>query len=412
MKKKLLNYLLSIVFVFLNGAVHAATLSDDAGHKLAINHAKAGSYQQALSLIKLLADKHPKPSRFYYDYLSILGWAEKHKLVVSQSVDINVKQAPLYVIKTIAIAMRDQQRFKDAEKLYRTITSRFPNNLDGKVGLALVLIDQQKHTLAKQQLTVLSIKHPKNTAVLYALAYLYESKQQRLQAISIYEQISAINPADRSAHKKIILTLNKIGASHLAYSLIKNFSLFNAEELASIRANMAAHQIRWGQVPSLKEEHRFDETDVAIRDIKNNIKNNQQHLGKISPLTLNERFDLLVALRNRVPMEAVIKQYDSLLSDNVNVPTYSKNAYCDALLYQERPNEAENCYVEIIAAGHQNINAKVALFYAYLENEKFTIARQWIKQIASEQPSSLKGIGKRKILKGTLKRHKPNLPVL
>ncbi|PCH85382.1 MAG: poly-beta-1,6 N-acetyl-D-glucosamine export porin PgaA [Piscirickettsiaceae bacterium] len=404
LKQRLLNYLLSIILVFFNGAIHAATLSDDAGHSLAITHAKAGAYKQALSIIKPLADKHQKPSRFYYDYLSILGWAKQHKSVIGQSVDINVQQAPLYVVKTIAIALRDQRLFVDAERLYRTITARFPNNVDGKIGLTLVLIDQQKYTVAKRQLTVLSKQHPKNTAVLYALAYLHESKQEFLQAIPIYEQISAINPADRSIHKKTILALNKIGASHLAFSLIKDPSLFTPAELASIRANMAAHQIRWGQVPSLKEEHRFDETDIAIRDLKNNIKDNQQRLGEVSPITLNERFDLLVALRNRVLMKAVIQQYESLISDNINVPNYSKNAYCDALLYQERPNDAENCYVEIIATGHQNINAKVALFYAYLENEEFTTAQQWIKKIAAEQPSSLKGIGKRKILKGNPKK--------
>ncbi|PCI18633.1 MAG: poly-beta-1,6 N-acetyl-D-glucosamine export porin PgaA, partial [Piscirickettsiaceae bacterium] len=373
---------------------------DDNTHQQALSSAKAGDYTRAILLIKPLAEKHPKPSRFFYDYLSILGWSGQHQQVITQSKIISLSTAPQYVLKTVAIAQRDQQLFFHAKRTYQLMIKRFPKSLDSKIGLSLILIDQKNYSSAKSWLSTLLRQYPRNISVLYALAYLHESQHHYLQALPVYEKILAIKPTDRFSQKNKILALNKLGASHLALSLIKNNTLFTAKELASIRVNMAAHRIRWGEIPVLDETKRYVETDIAINDIQQNILSNTRLFGATDPLTLNERFDLLVALRSRQLMPEVVQHYKQLIADKVSVPNYSKNAYCDALLTLRQPLNAQHCYRDILATGRQNVNTKIALFYALLENENIPESQQWIEKIVAEQPTVIKGADKRKILKG------------
>ncbi|RLA23479.1 MAG: poly-beta-1,6 N-acetyl-D-glucosamine export porin PgaA [Gammaproteobacteria bacterium] len=381
-----------------------ASESDDATYHKALSYAKQGHYGKALTLLQPLADKHPKPNRYFYDYLSVLGWAENYEAIVQYERDIQVKIAPRYVLKNLAFAQRQQKLFGKAQQTYQVMVRRFPKFIDAKIGLSLVLIDQNKTEQAEEVLLPLYKRHPENVDLLYAMAYLRETERKPLLALPLYEKIVEIKPLDQISHKKRILTLNRLGASHLAYSLIEDPSIFSKVELARIRADMAAHRTRWGSIPPLQEKDRFKETDLAIQKINENIDEARINLGENSPVTLNNKFNQLVALRNRYRMEEVVTASNQLAADGITIPPYAQNSVCDALLYLERPDEAEKCYLEVILAGHANVNTKVDLFYAYLENEKFSEAQQWIKKVASEQPNVIRGAGKKRVLKGNPKK--------
>lgn len=276
---------------------------------------------------------------------------------------------------------------------------RFPQFLDAKIGLALVLIDQNKIKQAEKEILPLYKKHPENLDILNAVAYLYETKEARLQVLSVYEQILAIKPTDTATYKKKVLTLNALGASHLAYSLIHDPAIFSTEELALIRADMAAHRVRWGTIPVDTEQNRFEETDQAIDEIEKNNTIAQRDLGEQHPLTLTNQFDLLIALRNRYRMKEVLALDKELESKNIVIPAYAKNAVCDAFLYEQQPQYAIDCYIQIINSGYPSISAKTSLFYAYLENENYTEAQLWIEKLAAQQNSLIKGVGTKKVIK-------------
>jgi biofilm PGA synthesis protein PgaA len=399
--KKLLCFL--FLLAQFGGASYARN-NDDASYQKALFFAQQKNYAKALSILQPLAYKYPKPNRYFYDYLAVLGWAGKFEQIVPHEDEINLHQAPRYVLKNLAFAQREQKLFEKAQNTYLVMTKRFPRFMEARIALGLVLIDQRKTKQAETILSPLHLKYPKNIDLLYAIAYLREVENKPLQALSAYEKILILKPSDQVSYKKKVLTLNRLGASHLAYSLIEDPSLLSKPELARIRADMAAHRIRWGEIPTLRESDRFNETDQAISEINRNIVNAELELDKKSTITLNNKFDQLVALRNRYKMKEVIAASNHLEAEGVVIPPYAKNATCDAFLYLDRPNEAVRCYKEIIKTGYGSINAKVSLFYALLEAEKIPEAQKWIDQVAAEQPSILKGRGKKHILKGNPKK--------
>lgn len=379
--------------------------TDDLAHKKALELSNANHYEAALELITPLARKHAGHSRFFYDYIAILHAAKKHTRVIAESKSVSMKRAPRYVLTAIAQSYRELKQFKQAENVYRPLHQRFPNNLDSSLGLALVLIDQGKFKAASTHLTRLGDTHPRNIYVLSAVVYLHEAQNKHLQALPIIEQLITLQPNNPQWQRKKIIVLNQIGASHLAYELAqKNVQLISTEEFARIKADKAAHRLRWSgiQPPDIKD--RYKENDIAISELEQNIQSFNTRLGKSHLITLNEQFDLLVALRQRVYMQQVIGLYSTLIQQNVTIPPYAKNAVCDAWLYLEQPSKAETCYEDVINSGYQNVNTQVALFYAYLENEKYNKALSWIKEVASKQPVTLQSIGKKKIVKPNYKK--------
>jgi biofilm PGA synthesis protein PgaA len=388
-----------IVLLFQHIGICYADNQDDLDYQQALSSADAGHYKKALDLLRPLANKYPKPNRYFYDFLSVLAWAGEYQQITQYEKDINIQQAPRYVLNNLAVAFRQQKLFDKSQKMYQVMSKRFPEFLDAQIGLTLVLIDQNKIKQAQEKLLPLYQKYPKNIDVLNAVAYFYESKKAPLQALSVYEQILALKPTDTTTFKKKVLTLNALGASHLAYSLISDPTVFSNEELARIRADMAAHRVRWGTIPVDNEQNRFDETEQAIDEIEKNNVIAQKNLGEQHPLTLTNQFDLLIALRNRYRMQEVLALDKELGTKNIAIPNYAKHAVCDAFLYEQRPQPAIDCYTQIIDSGYSNISAKTSLFYAYLENENYTEAQLWIEKLAAQQASLIKGVGKKKVIK-------------
>ncbi|HHA18748.1 MAG TPA: poly-beta-1,6 N-acetyl-D-glucosamine export porin PgaA, partial [Methylophaga sp.] len=327
------------------------------------------------------------------------AWAGDYQQITQYEKDINVQQAPRYVLSNLAFAFRQQKIFDKSQRIYQVMVERFPQFIDAQIGLALVLIDQNKIKQAEKRLFPLYKKHPENIDVLNAVAYLYESKKAPLQALSVYEQILVLKPTDTATFKKKVLTLNALGASHLANSLISDPSVFSNEELARIRADMAAHRVRWGAIPVDKEQNRFDETDQAIDEIEKNNVIAQRELGEQHPLALTNQFDLLSALRNRYRMQEVLALDKELENKHIAIPAYAKHAVCDAFLYKQQPQHAVDCYTQVINSGYSNIDTNIALFYAYIENENYPQAQQWIEKLAAQQNSLIKGVGTKKIIK-------------
>ena len=373
-----------------------AVNTDESTYRRAITQAHNADYPQALASLKYLGDKHAKPNRYFYDYISILGWAGKHHQIVKHTNDIPLQQAPRYVLNTLAIAQRQELNYFSSEKTYRVIGKRFPKFIDGEIGLGLVLIDQQKFKPAQKILLSLQRRHPDDLRVLNALVYFYESQHNFIAALRVYQHVLEINPTDKEILRRKILTLNTMGASYLANSQISDPANFSNKNLARIKMDMNAHQIRWAGIPQKNETNRFDEIEMAIDGLEQNIKDFESQFGGTSSYVLNAKFDLLVALRDRYRMNDAVKLYDELLTSKIEIPVYAQIAACDAYLYLERPSEAEACYLNAKELmDHENVNLDLSLFYAYVENEKMELAQPWVEAVASKQPPYIIGKGKR-----------------
>ena len=68
------------------------------------------------------------------------------------------------------------------------------------------------------------------------------------------------------------------------------------------------------------------------------------------------------------------------------MPAYAEQAYGDALLYMRRPEAARDAYNRVLAQTPKDVQARYAVFFAYVELDDFTAAYATIDSLVSDEP--------------------------
>lgn len=378
--------------VCLHAPILLGDNNPDVQYQHALELARSGNNDQALKEFEQLLQAHPESERYHHDYIQVLSWANRDEDVLKEESKINIGNAPIYVLESVAKSARNLQNYGHAEELYKLAIAAEPTRLESQLGLALVYIDQKKADPALNILTELSKSYPQNVDIMVAMAYAYEIKKQYLTAIMLYENILAMQPDNKDALRGLVFNLTAAGALPLAYEKAQaNRELFNEEEWTHFNWDAAATLIRWGEVTPYEDQHRYDETDAAIKAVEDNIASIQSLKLKEPEVWLTRaRIDLLVALRHRNRMKDVLTQYDVLQQQKIAVPAYGRSAVADAYLYMEEPEKARDMYLELLKEKPNDFNTRASLVYAYLEAEQYDQAKQLAIQLAKEQPEKLR----------------------
>ena len=203
----------------------------------------------------------------------------------------------------------------------------------------------------------------------------------RTRRLSAYTDALKLAPANEEARAAAATLLQAQGGAYGAATL--------AGTTPPYAADQAAAMVRWGTDTRPSDPaHRFDGTDAAIARL-------DRLLAALPPPPAAERrrlrLDRLVALRDRVRMEEVVKEGRALRSDGP-LPPYAEEAYADALLYLRQPEEAQAAYRRVLAAnpkdvtGETRIKARYGLFYAAVELEDFDTAYATIDALVQDEP--------------------------
>jgi biofilm PGA synthesis protein PgaA len=160
---------------------------------------------------------------------------------------------------------------------------------------------------------------------------------------------------------------------------------FSANELARIKWDKAAYWIRWGAAGNTANETmRFDDTDRAIKETTQNIAfANAKKLDK--NWDKNARFDLIIALRDRVYMQEAVTEGEKLVAENIKLSPEVMIALGDAYLYLEEPELAKQWYFSALKESPKSFPLRLSIFYAHLEAEDHNDAFKAVEKLVSEQ---------------------------
>ncbi len=390
------HHLASIIFfsVLLSVASKVAAAPQDSPDKLyhqALEMARSGDFNRALPLLSNLSREYPRIPRYQYDYLLVLLWAGKNDQVLHLSQQIKTETAPDYVLATIARAARNTEQFSKAERLYRILLRRRPQQADYMTGLASVLIDQHKTSEARKLLNKLLSSHPDNTDALMVLAYAEESDNDYLAASKIYEKVLHLKLNYKPAIKGLVYAQSATKSFDLAYqNALLYRHTFSDQDWLKLHWDLAAKLIRWGEIPTEQNKWRYAETHYAITRIKENLKMLDQMQLPDEEIWKNRAyFDLLVAYRDCKKMAEAINLYQQLKQNQIKLPAYATIAAADAFLYAEQPTKARDLYLDVLKEIPNSYNAQQSLVYAYLEAEQPGLALDLAKQMAKQQPKKL-----------------------
>jgi biofilm PGA synthesis protein PgaA len=352
------------------------TAEEDLLHRRAVTLARQGSYQQAIAVLEKLLDSQIENKPVLYDYIAVLSWAGKDQQALDNFKKIEKDETiPLYVLSAAAQSARRKQRLERSLVLYRRILDQKPDHRPAHIGTSLVSAEKGEFSKAIKHLRQWEQKHPQNIELLFALAYVFQLKRDFFTEMTYYQKILDTAPGNPHAKRAYIICASTLGAPNTALEMLekeKDLQL-SPRAVEQIKGDRAAQQVKWGELTPISQETRFRETDIALR-----------LLGQLN--NDRARFDRLIALRDRVRMEDVVKHYEVLIQKGLTIPAYGLNQAADAYLYLSRPKKAEELYREIVKQIPAGFNAGLSLFYALLESEKYRAAGKQVDTMAQEQP--------------------------
>lgn len=114
--------------------------------------ARNKKYAEAAVILDQLHRQYPQERGVLYDYVSALAWGGQYEQAAQLAADMPVEEAPQYALGAAALAQRHSGRLVAAEHSYRAGLSRFPQDRDFAVGLALTLAEGRRVAEAREAL--------------------------------------------------------------------------------------------------------------------------------------------------------------------------------------------------------------------------------------------------------------------
>ncbi len=264
---------------------------------------------------------------------------------------------------------------------------------------ATTLIEQNKldeaEDLLKQAIT--RIPGKPSLPLRNLLATLYQTRKDFVAEAATYHDILQIAPDNPEAAHARSLAILRMGAPDLATDYAtKTSDVFSVEEIYGMQQKRAGRLIKWGEIEA-RYGIGLERFNAADRGILENaqVRTSIERAGEIdSPLGLNVEFDRIVALRNRVRMKEAIEHFLEIQQQNIDIPPYVLAAAADAYLYLRKPKLARDLYLQALELSAQNSQYpepewQFGLLYAYMDNNQFTEAQQWVAQLEKDIPPVL-----------------------
>lgn len=358
-------------------------------HRAAIEDARAGRVEPALEVLQSLVTRFPERQDLLGDYVVVLGWAGNHAAALALLDRVNRASAPVYVIESLANSARRLQRYELAEALYREVLARDATRVEAEIGIARTLADAGKLDAASALIGRLRAKYPNRVDVREAAADIASAKRDPFTALAAYDEILALEPANRAALRGKIRTLSEIGAAQLAIALAdRNPGVLSADERETLAVDLTAQQIRWGTIAADngRGPQRFAGIDRALADSE---AAGTRALDPANELTANERrlaLDRISALQARFRMRDTVALYEAMATRPAAMPAYAQAAAASAYLTIEQPEKARDLYRESLVTDPDNLDSQLGLFYALAESGEHDAALAQVERVVAATP--------------------------
>ncbi len=360
-------------------------------HQEALAFARNGETALALEQLSYLRASFPERVQYRYDYIAVLGWAERDEDVLTHAEQLALDELPPYILETIGKSARNIKRYEFAILAYQTALQHTPSRLQSRLGLALALSEHNKSDEALAVLADHIVDRPSDRpTLLEGEAYANISSKQYFSALASYEKILQLDPSHQNGQRGRILMTHRLGAPHLAASMMKmQPGLLTKHEVAAINSDVAAISIRWGRLPAQSSDVAIAQrvqTNATITDLKKRLVE-LSTAGKGESIQFHRvTFDLMIALQVVQRSPEVVTHYQRLKAQSASFSKHALIAAADAYFMLEEPQIARDLYREVLSSGKQELPVQLSLFYAYIECEEYDFAVELIDHINQQQP--------------------------
>lgn len=279
-----------------------------------------------------------------------------------------------------------------AEQVFRLATGRYPKVPAVSLDLAVVLVDQQKYTEAAGVLAKHRRRFGESEAYWLTQAYLYEAQGRFFDSMDSYDRVLLINPANREARRQKIHAIDTLGMPDKALELAAiHPDALTGEDWLRLRMDSAAYAVRMAVIEDDDRVRRQQAVRHAIRLSDEALAFQQQHFPERRGAGQQTRFDRLLVWGLDSRHREVLDEYAVLKQENAVFREDVRAAVAQSALHLEQPDVAIEVLEPLGNSPAVDINARLLLFYAYIEHEDFAQAQQAIDTIVHDEPPLLYG---------------------
>ena len=367
--------LLLTVLALAGGPAETSAQTASQQREAAVLRARAGRMAEAQAALRAMLASRVDDGLVAMDLATLLQQDRKPAEAVAVFEQAAKPDPPDYALLAVTRAYRDLGRYDEAARLARHGARRFPGDTVWPLLLSLALSDGGHTAEALEVLRTPAATRAPPIERLLAEGYAYRRTGQSAAALNAYGEAVRLSRGNHGVRNEAAGVLLDIGAPFGAAAI--------AGATQPIQAHQASAMVRWGtQLHPLDPARRFDATDAALAKLDvllASLPADEKELRR------RLRLDRLVALRDRVRMKEAIEEGEVLNAEGP-LPAYAEEAYGDALLYLRRPEEARDAYKRVLAQTPKDMQARYAIFFAYVELEDFAAAYATIDSLVSDEP--------------------------
>ena len=377
------------IFLLLSNSVGANPADVAAGssperlREQAVQIGRSGDYESAIEILRRLLERDSGDAGALHDLLIILGWNERDREVLFLADRLEAESAPVDVLETLAKSSRNVGEFEQSVRWYELAISRSPSRLESHLGLAMVNADLGRQEEALQTLRSVSIDKQQGPPLLMAKAYIHSSWADYGQAIATYDKVLATDPNHRGALRGKMFAMQHLLLPEQALEIASAHpGILTEDELAQLRSDWAAVQIRWANQTVTSKST----ADYPLDDTLNEITDISRQFAEIDAVQQRARFDRIVALRTQERMTEAISEYEDLAAETDIIPAYVLRAAAGAYLYLEQPKTAQELLVRALEQEPASFDLNHDLFYVYVDLEQHQRAMDLAEGMRESQP--------------------------
>ncbi|SSW69287.1 Poly-beta-1,6-N-acetyl-D-glucosamine export protein [Achromobacter agilis] len=343
-----------------------------------IARARAGEYEPALVMLR---QQGPTASqRAIQDRILIAGWAGRPAEAAAAYETLPAGATPPADVQLAAArAYRDLQRWPEALAAYRAGLRGHPGQAAFQAGEIMTLADAGQAQAALTAGERWVARQPRNADARLALGYVHARQGRPFDALHQTDQALDIAPSAPYVQREYIYALQRARLPGEALSrAAEHPGLFDAADMRRFEADAVAQQVRLASMPTRSEAERFIIADRALARYDELIPA-WRELGEAARGdVLRARIDRLHALHARVRMADLVREYEALRAEGVDVPRYALNDVASAYLYLREPEKARDLYRQVAADGAtrdddpvDRLSNETGLYYSLVEAEAF-----------------------------------------
>ncbi|MGY2293614.1 poly-beta-1,6 N-acetyl-D-glucosamine export porin PgaA [Pseudomonas sp. SDO528_S397] len=375
-----------------------ALASATAAYDDLIRQARSGHYGPALDLLRQLPAAQQSAGQVS-DHLLIASWARQDAEVLAvYQAQGRHRHLSAQALATVARTYRNQQRWPEALAVYRQALVREPNNPDLQIGVALTQADAGQASQAVPSLRALVAAQPEDVERRMALGYALTRAGLPFDALFEFDQAWIRAGSKPDVVREYLMALQRARLPEPALRLAdRHPGVLDPVARRRLEGDLAAERVRLAEFASRTEAERYVIADRALNDYHRLLT-----MWAPDPSAHDDvvrwRIDRLGALKARARTAEVIHDYQALQDEGVQLPTYALRWVAAAYLDQRQPERAAPLYRQVLAApdadASDHVQDSSALFYALLENDQVSAAREVAHQLArSQKPRvELKGL--------------------